>query len=167
MLKLDTPQARIFPAARRFSNAGHDAGEVGHLAAARRPVRPVQQIEIEMISAETREARVAGARHAVSARVRRPYLCNQKYAVALTGNHAADQLLGAAVAIHFRGVDQRHPERKAGAQGFFLDRWRMPSLAEAPGSLAERRHDGSVAQLYRPPRARRGRARGDVECRCA
>ena len=57
---------------------------------------------------------------------------DQKYAIALTGDHAADQLLGAAVAIHFRRVDQRHPERKAGAQRFFLNR--LPDVFPVRGA---------------------------------
>jgi hypothetical protein len=44
-LKLETPQARIFPAAR--SERRDNAEEVGI------PTWPVQQVEIEMISAKT------------------------------------------------------------------------------------------------------------------
>ena len=96
------------------------------------PTWPVQQVEIEMISAETGEARLASPRDAVSRHVSGPHFGDQEYAVALTGNHAADQFLGAAVAVHLRRVDQRHAERKARAQRFFLSGFRMSSLREMP-----------------------------------
>jgi hypothetical protein len=90
----------------------------------------MQQVEIEMISAETAEARLTSPRDAVSPHMIGRYFGDQEYAVALTGNHAADQFLGAAVAVHLRRVDQRHPERKAGAQRFFLSGFRTSPLPE-------------------------------------
>ena len=144
-LKLDTPQARIFPAARRLSNAATTPER------SVTPTWPVQQVEIEMISAETGEARLASTRDAVSRHVIGLHLGDQEYAVALTGNHAADQFLGAAVAVILRRVDQRHPERKARAQRFFLNSFRMSSLREMPRALTERRDDGAVVELYRTP----------------
>ena len=113
-------------------------------------ISPVQQIEIEMISAETGEARLASTRHAVSGRVIGRHFGDQEYAVALTGNHVSDQFLGAAVAVYLRRVDQRHPERKACAQRFFLNSFRMSSLPETRRALAQCRN-GAVAKLYRPP----------------
>src|SRR5689334_1738838 len=120
-----------------------------------------------MISAETREARLAGADHAVSPCVRRPYLGHQENAVALTGDHTADKFLGATVAIDFCRVDQRHPERKTSAQSVFLDRLRMFVLSKVPGSLAERRYDGAIAELHCSPRPRGGAARRGFQRRCA
>ena len=105
-LKLETPQARIFPAERRFFKRGHDAGEVGD------PFWPVQQIEIEMISTEAFEARLASARDAVSRHMIGPHLGDQENAIALTSDRAANEFLGA---VNFRRVDQRHSERKASA----------------------------------------------------
>src|SRR5438132_8276518 len=104
----------------------------------------MKQVEVEMISAETPEARVASPRDAVSHHVIGPHFGDQEYAVALTGNHAADQFLGLAVAVHLRRVDQRHPERKAGAQRFFLSGFRMSPLREICRALAERRDDCSI-----------------------
>ena len=106
-VKLDTPQARIFPATRSLSNVGHNA--------ARLVTRlwPVQKVKIEIISAETGEARLASARDAVSRHVIGPHLGDQEYAVALTGNYSADQFLGTPVAVHLRRIDQRHPKRNA------------------------------------------------------
>ena len=51
---------------------------------------PVQQIEIEVISAETGEARLASVRHAVSGYITGRQFGDQKYVVALTANHVAN-----------------------------------------------------------------------------
>jgi len=51
---------------------------------------PVQQLEIEVIGAETREARLASVRHAVSGYIAGRQFGDQKYAVALTGNDVAN-----------------------------------------------------------------------------
>src|SRR5262249_7070436 len=51
---------------------------------------PVQQIEIEVIGAETREARLASVCHAVSGYITGRQFGDQKYAVTLTGNHVAN-----------------------------------------------------------------------------
>ena len=51
-----------------------------------------------MIRAKTAEARIAGPRDVVSRHVIGPHFGDQEHAVALTGNHAADQFLGSAVA---------------------------------------------------------------------
>jgi hypothetical protein len=104
-----------------------------------------------MISAETGEARLASARDTVSRHVTGPHLGDEEYAVALTGNHVANQFLGAAVAVHLRRVYQRHPERKACTQRFFLNSFRMSSLRELRRALTERRDDGAVVELYRTP----------------
>jgi hypothetical protein len=111
----------------------------------------MQQVEIEMISAETGEARLASARDAVSRHVIGQHLGDQEYAVALIGNHVADQFLGAAVAVHLSRVDQRHPERKACAQRFLLNSFRVSSLREMPRALTERRDDGAIVELYLAP----------------
>src|SRR5580693_2716286 len=108
----------------------------------------MQQVEIEMISAQTAEARVASPRDAVSRHVIGPHFGDQEYAVALTGNHAADQFFGSAVAVDLRRVDQCHPERKAGAQRFFLSGVRTSPLRETCRALAERRDNCSIMKLY-------------------
>jgi hypothetical protein len=72
----------------------------------------MQQIEIEMVSTEAFEACFASARDPVSRYVVGRHLGNQENAIALTGDRAANEFLGA---INFRCVDHRHPERKASA----------------------------------------------------
>jgi hypothetical protein len=111
----------------------------------------VQQVKIEMIGAETGQTRLASAYHAIARRVLRQHLGDQEYVVAPAGNHATNQLLRVAVAVYFGGVDQRHPERNAGAQRIFFFSCRMSSLAEMPRALTERWDDGAVAKFYRSP----------------
>ena len=110
----------------------------------------MSQVEIEVISAETGEALLASTRDdAICRHV--IHFGDQEYAVALTGNRAADQFFGAAVAVPLRRVDQRHPERKASAQRFFLNGCRMSSLSKMPRALAQCGDDGAAAELYHMP----------------
>ena len=83
-LKLETPHARIFPADRNFSNAVTTAER------SVTPVRPMQQIEIEIISTETSKAPLARACDAGFRCMTWPHLGDQKYAIALTSDHTAD-----------------------------------------------------------------------------
>ena len=108
----------------------------------------MQQVEIEIISAEAGKARFASARYAISRHVIWPHFGDQKNTVALTDNHVADQLLRAAAAIYLGGVDQSHAERKACAKRFFLLDFRMPSLRESRRPLTESRDDGAVREFH-------------------
>src|ERR1700728_4699084 len=101
-----------------------------------------------MVAAQTSEARRASTRDAIAGHLIALDLGDQEYALALTGNHLTDELLGAAVAVVSRRIDQRHAERNAGAQRLFLDSWRMPSLTEVPAALTERRYGSAVGKLY-------------------
>src|ERR1700687_4105554 len=119
----------------------------------------MQQIEIQMLAAETSEARRASTRDAIAGHLIALHLGDQEYAVALTGNHVTDELLGAAVAVVSRRIDQRHAERNACAQRLFLDSWRMPSLTEVPAALTERREGRAGWELYGTRSRLRSRAR--------
>jgi len=110
----------------------------------------MQQIEIEVISPEASEARLTSPRDAVSRHMARPHLGDQEHAIAPTRDYPADEFLGA---VYFCRVDQRHPERKAGAQRFFFFSYRMSSLSETCRALAERRDYGAVAKLDLPHRS--------------
>ena len=113
----------------------HNSGEIS--------VRtwPVQQIEIEMISAETGEARLASTRHAVSGHMTGRHFGDQEYAVALTGNHAANQFLGAAAtiisAVSINVMPSERPVRSASSS----TACRMSSLRETRRALAQCRDD--------------------------
>ena len=95
------------------------------------------------------------------------YLGDQEYAVALTGNHVTEELLGTAAAVVTRCIDQRHAHRQAGAQRLFLDSHRMPSLTEVPAALTERRDGGAVWKLYGTRSSLRRRARIGNLCGCS
>src|SRR5262249_12289442 len=88
-------------------------------------------------------------------------LGDQEDTVALTGNRAADELLGA---VDFRRVDQRHAERDACAQRFLFNGLRMSSLSKTRGPLSQGRDDGAIRKLDRPSCGcadARGRALGE------
>src|SRR6516165_2327181 len=131
----------------------HNAGELSV------PSWPVQQVEIEMISAEPAEARLASTRNAVSPHMIGPHFGDQKYAVTLTGYHAADQFLGSAIAVNLGRIDQGHPERKSGAQRLLLSGVRMSPLPETGRALAQRRDNCSIRELYRGGRGTSRRTR--------
>src|ERR1700674_733082 len=126
----------------------------------------MQQIEIQMLAAETSEARRASTRDAVARHLIALHLGDQEYAVALTGNRVTKELLGAAVAVVSRRIDQRHAERNACAQRLFLDSWRMPCLTEVPAALTERRDGRAVWKLYFTRNRLRRRARTKILCSC-
>src|SRR5262249_13082549 len=92
-----------------------------------------------------------------------PHLGGQEYAIALTSDHAADEFLGATVAVQFRRVDERHPKRKTSTQRFFLNSLWMSSLCELRGALAQRRGDDAVAELDRSPCAGWCHASGNIK----
>ena len=69
----------------------------------------------------------------------------------MTSNYAANEFLGASIAVYFRCVDQCHPERKARTHRFFFSGFRMSSLSKIPGALTERRDDGAVGEFNCPP----------------
>src|ERR1700704_1039298 len=126
----------------------------------------MQQIEIQLFAAETSEARRASTRDAIARHLITLHLGDQEYAVALTGNHVTKELLGAAVAVVSRRIDQRHAERNACAQRLFLDSWRMSSLTEMPTALTERRDGSAVWKPYGTRSRLRSRASTKNLCSC-
>ena len=59
----------------------------------------MQQIEIHILAADTSEARRACTCDAIARHLIGLHLGDQEYAIALTGNHVTNDLLGAAVAV--------------------------------------------------------------------
>src|SRR6516164_1904728 len=108
----------------------------------------MKQIEIQVPSAETSEARRASTRDAIAGHFIGLHLGHQEYAVALTGNHLTNRLLRAAVTVVSRCIDQRHAERNACAQRLLLNSWRVPSLTQMRGALTERWDASAVWKLY-------------------
>src|SRR5580693_1836780 len=108
----------------------------------------VQQIEIQVPGAEASEARRASTCDAIAGDFVGLHLGNQEYAVALIGNHALEELLGAATAIVSRRIEQCHAERNPRAKRLFLDIDRMPSLTEVPATLSKRRNGSAARKLH-------------------
>src|SRR6185437_8506798 len=67
--------------------------------------RRVQQIEVEIVGAETSQACRACSGNAISSNFVGLHLGDQIYAVAITGDDAAQELLGAAIAVITRRID--------------------------------------------------------------
>jgi hypothetical protein len=63
----------------------------------------VQQIQIEIVSAETNEACPGSTRHVISGHLIRLHFGDQEYAVTLASNHMAYQLLRASISVISRG----------------------------------------------------------------
>ena len=73
--------------------------------------------------------------------------CDDEHAVALTGDRVRHHFFRAAVAVHFRGIDQGHAEIDAKAQSLDLIRAYALVLAHAPGALTQCRNAFAVGQL--------------------
>ena len=74
----------------------------------------MQQIEIDMAGAESLQAGFAGLDGAVAAGVGRQHLGDDEDLVAPALDGRAGDLLGTAIGVHLRGVDQRHAAIDAG-----------------------------------------------------
>src|SRR5208282_777131 len=86
-----TPGTNLSRFAKLFEGCDH-AGEF------RAWNRPMEQVKIQMIGAETSEARLASTGDAISSHFITFHLGDQEYLVAPTGNRLTDELLGAATA---------------------------------------------------------------------
>src|SRR5580698_6286234 len=117
----------------------------------------MQQIQVEMISTQTRKARRASTGDAISSDFIGLHFGDQEDTLALTGNHVPEKLLGAAIPVVSRGIDQRHAELNAGAYRLCFERWRVSSLPQMPGALAERGDGGAVWKPHGTPRGLRYR----------
>src|SRR5262249_2694124 len=118
-----------------------------------------QQIEIEMIDAEAREARLASMGDAISGDVFGLHLGNQIYAITLAGDDMTEEFLGQAISVVARRIDQRHTEKNARTHRLCFNSVRVPALSEMPGALTERGDGGAVRELY-------GSRRGLRRCPC-
>ena len=106
----------------------------------------MQQIEIDAIGAQPFEAALAGLDRAFQAGVPGIDLADDEDLVAPAPDRLADDLFGAAVAVHFGGVDQRHAEIDAGLEAFDLGPGMTGILTHRPGALAERRHLSAIRE---------------------
>ena len=95
---------------------------------------------------EPPQAARAGRLHAGAGGVVRIDLADQENAVALALDRLGDDFLGPAFGVHLGGVDQRHAEIDAEAQGIGLPLRVRGAFAHVPGALAESRDLGAVRQ---------------------
>ncbi len=108
----------------------------------------MQQIQIEPVGREALQRLLAGRLHAAPARVVRVDLADEKHVVAHTGQRFAQQRFRRAVAVHFRGVDERHAEFDARAhRRYFRGALRRP-LAHLPRALPQLRDAIAVGQRH-------------------
>src|SRR6185437_13454796 len=121
-------------------------------------------IEIDMISPEPAKARLTGTRHGgLLGSVFGFHLRHHEGTVTLAGNHVLDQLFGTALTVVARCVNQRHAERKARAQRFFLVVCRTSSLPDMPGALPDGGDTDAVAKLDSARYARGGAGSRGIE----
>src|SRR5271170_3470861 len=121
---------------------------------------PVQEIEVDLIDAETPETAFAGRHDAAPGGMVRQRLADQEQPVAAPADRLPDQLLAAAIRIHLRSIDQRHPEIDAEAQRRDLVRSPPRVLRHVPSSLPER-GNASAGGKRNSPRGR-GRLHGSL-----
>src|SRR5262249_13727463 len=74
---------------------------------------PMQEIEIDAVDLEPVEARLASGDGASAGGVLRQHLADDEDLLAAALDGFGHDLLGTAIAIHLRGVDQRHAEVEA------------------------------------------------------
>src|ERR1700722_4822921 len=99
---------------------------------------PVQEIEVDLVDAETPETAFAGRNGASPRCMVRQHLADQEQPVATPTDRLPDQFLAATVRIHLRRIDQRHPEIDAEAQRRDLVRSPPRIFPHVPSPLPER-----------------------------
>ena len=101
---------------------------------------PVQQIEVEPIGLEPLEAALAGRNGTFARGVVRIDLAHQEDVVPAAGHGFRQHLLGAALAVHLRRIDQPDTEIEPELDRRHLGRPLRLALAHAPGAEAQHRH---------------------------
>src|SRR3954469_24108803 len=99
---------------------------------------PMQQIEVEPIGFQALEAALAGFDDPLPAGVPGIDLADKEDLVAATCNRLPGDLLGAAFAVHFGGVNQRHAEIEAMSEALDFDIGLAVILPHLPGAKPER-----------------------------
>jgi len=99
----------------------------------------MQQVKVDHIHLEPHEAALAGDDGAAPRGIVRQHLADQEHRVAAPLDRLADQLLGAAVRIHLRRIDQGHAEIDAEAQCRDFVRAPAEIFGHVPSALPENR----------------------------
>ena len=106
----------------------------------RNAAAPMQQIEIDVIGAQSTQAALAGRNRRFSAGVVRIHLGYYSDLIAPAGDCTRDDFLGAAVAVHLGGVDERHAEVEAERERRNFVRRALAPLAHPPRPLPQCGH---------------------------
>src|SRR5260370_7422792 len=107
---------------------------------------------IEPVGPEPFQAALAGLNRAAPRRVLGEHLADEKHLVRASRDRRAHTLLGAAVGIHFRGIDQPHAEVETETQRRDLRFAPAAILAHHPGALPQRGHALAARKLRRRDR---------------
>src|SRR5262245_35302444 len=113
---------------------------------------PVQQVEVETVGLQAAQAALAGGNRSLARGVVRVDLADEVEAVTLAGHRLPDDLLGAALAVHFGGVEQPHAEIKTKLERLDLGAALALALAHAPGAEAQHGNAFTGFQGNRPHR---------------
>src|SRR5438270_13930954 len=113
--------------------------ESGERLLERRVAAPVKEVEVDLLDIEPAESSIASRGHAVRRGVLWIELRHDEHLVATTRDRFTDNPLGAAIGVHLRGVDQRHPEVDPGPQRRDLALALARVFAHTPRPLAEDR----------------------------
>jgi hypothetical protein len=100
----------------------------------------MQQVEVDRIDAQALERSLAGAHELRARGVVGIELAHDEHLVAPPVDGFGDYLLGAALAVHLRGVDERHAEVDAELEGRDFIGARGRVFAHAPGAEAQPRN---------------------------
>ncbi|MBB3831359.1 hypothetical protein FHT03_003633 [Xanthomonas arboricola] len=107
----------------------------------------MQQVQVQRAHTQPLQAGLAGARNTARAGIAGQYLRHQiRRLPAVDG--LADQLLRAAIAVHFGGIDQPHAQLLPDLQRIDLLLRRMPALAQIPRTQPECRYLAPVTQAH-------------------
>jgi hypothetical protein len=106
----------------------------------------MQQVKVDAVAPQARQAALAGLDHAAARGVVGIDLGDDEDAVVAALERFADDLLGTALAVHLGGVDQADAVVESGVDGRNLAPALARVLAHPPGAEAELRHRRAVGQ---------------------
>ena len=122
--------------------------ECFHRLGQRNGAAPMQQVKIEPIGLEPREATLAGHHNAFARGVVRINFAHQENLVPAPGQGFRQHFLGTTLAVHLSRVDQPDAEIEPQPDGCDLRRPLRLSLTHVPGAETQHRHLVTALQGY-------------------